>query len=705
MHGSKQSKAAIARGVIIACALVFLYLPIVTLIVYSFNESRMVTVWTQASLKWYRALFNNSDIIRAVGVSLLVAFMTACASVVLGTLAAFVLTRVGSFRGESLFVLLMTAPMVLPEVITGLALLLIFVTLGSHIPIFADRGIWAIWIAHVTFCSAYATMVLPEVITGLALLLIFVTLGSHIPIFADRGIWAIWIAHVTFCSAYATVVIRSRFRELDTSIEEAAMDLGAGPVKVFFAIILPALMPSEVAAFLLAFTMSMDDLVIASFIAGPDSTTLPMLIFSSVRRGLSPEINALATIIVFIVSIFTFFAWLSMVKKQKRKRADAAKAEKASAEEQKLHYFAPHGDEMLDSDFKLNPVALALLQAQAKALSRGEDTAAATALALKSMRSPNVVDTKGRKAGAVVAAEDGEAVDNTELAEAYATAAEQALERVEREEAEAALREAQVQQSKAEPSTVAVSPVVTEEQAAKLEAARKAASEAASAEVKKSSSSSAKDATAAQRIESEGIAQAGMARVKLEAARKAASEAASAEVKKSSSSSAKDATAAQRIESEGIAQAGMARVLDHEEFGEVKFNPSNGEDQDLIAPAPTSMKAKLKGATAPATTSTSLADAKARKAATKAAISKAQNSETESNDSLEVASDKSNAKSSVVATTASSLAQSKARKAAAAAARARALASSASDNKSAAEVTKTSSSDIASANVIDNTDK
>ncbi len=611
MHGSKQSKAAIARGVIIACALVFLYLPIVTLIVYSFNESRMVTVWTQASLKWYRALFNNSDIIRAVGVSLLVAFMTACASVVLGTLAAFVLTRVGSFRGESLFVLLMTAP-----------------------------------------------MVLPEVITGLALLLIFVTLGSHIPIFADRGIWAIWIAHVTFCSAYATVVIRSRFRELDTSIEEAAMDLGAGPVKVFFAIILPALMPSEVAAFLLAFTMSMDDLVIASFIAGPDSTTLPMLIFSSVRRGLSPEINALATIIVFIVSIFTFFAWLSMVKKQKRKRADAAKAEKASAEEQKLHYFAPHGDEMLDSDFKLNPVALALLQAQAKALSRGEDTAAATALALKSMRSPNVVDTKGRKAGAVVAAEDGEAVDNTELAEAYATAAEQALERVEREEAEAALREAQVQQSKAEPSTVAVSPVVTEEQAAKLEAARKAASEAASAEVKKSSSSSAKDATAAQ-----------------------------------------------RIESEGIAQAGMARVLDHEEFGEVKFNPSNGEDQDLIAPAPTSMKAKLKGATAPATTSTSLADAKARKAATKAAISKAQNSETESNDSLEVASDKSNAKSSVVATTASSLAQSKARKAAAAAARARALASSASDNKSAAEVTKTSSSDIASANVIDNTDK
>ena len=241
----REARAKIIRIAIICCALLFLYLPIVTLIIYSFNESRMVTVWTETSLKWYYALFENDAIIHAVGISLLVAVMTACASVVIGTLAAFVLVRVGRFRGESLFVLLITAP-----------------------------------------------MVLPDVITGLALLLIFVTLGSEIPIFADRGVFAIWIAHVTFCSAYTTVVIRSRFRELDISIEEAAKDLGAGPIKVFFAVILPALMPSEVAAFLLAFTMSMDDLVIASFIAGPDSTTLPMLIFSSVRRGLSPEINA-----------------------------------------------------------------------------------------------------------------------------------------------------------------------------------------------------------------------------------------------------------------------------------------------------------------------------------------------------------------------------------------------------------------------------
>ncbi len=622
MRANKQSKAVIARSVIIICALVFLYLPIVTLIIYSFNESRMVTVWTQTSLKWYRALFNNSDIIRAVGVSLLVAMMTACASVVLGTLAAFVLTRVGSFKGESLFVLLMTAP-----------------------------------------------MVLPEVITGLALLLIFVTLGSHISIFAERGIWAIWIAHVTFCTAYATVVIRSRFRELDVSIEEAAMDLGAGPVKVFFAVILPALMPSEVAAFLLAFTMSMDDLVIASFIAGPDSTTLPMLIFSSVRRGLSPEINALATIIVLIVSIFTFFAWLSMVKKQKRIRADASKAEKASAEEQKLHYYAPHGDEMLDSDFKLNPVALALLKAQAKALKRGEDTAAATTLALRSMRSTNVVDTSGRKAGAVVAAEDGEAVDNTELAEAYATAAEQALEREEREEAMAAA------------------------------AAAEAAANAATASNTNSESTGETDnALAAKTVTAEQAAT-------LEAARKAASAAASAEVKKCSNSSAKDATAAQRIESEGIAQAGMARVLDREQNGEIQCTPATGEDQELKAPTPLSKKEKIKTSLHAATTSSSLADAKARKAAAKTAISKAHAAETaqEVNETTAPPATKTQSKAPV-ATTSSSLAQSKARKAAAAAARARSIGASETKDQSAAQVTTINRDSIDSAKVVDNTD-
>lgn len=270
----------IAKAVILLLALVFLYTPIMTLVVYSFNESKMVTIWTTFSLHWYNVLVHDSAIISALCMSLTIAVMAAAASVVIGTMAAFVMVRVRHFAGESAFMLFMTAP-----------------------------------------------MVLPEVITGLALLMLYVTLGDFIPVFADRGIIAIWVAHVTFCSAYATVVIRSRFIELDTSVEEAAKDLGAGPLKVFFAVMLPSLMPAEVAAFLLSFTMSMDDLVITSFIAGPESTTLPMLIFSSIRRGLSPEINALAAIIIFVASIGTFIGWLSMVRKQKRIAADVAKAQ------------------------------------------------------------------------------------------------------------------------------------------------------------------------------------------------------------------------------------------------------------------------------------------------------------------------------------------------------------------------------------------
>ena len=275
-HGASN----IAKAVILLLALIFLYTPIMTLVVYSFNESKMVTIWTTFSLHWYNVLVHDSAIISALCMSLTIAVMAASASVIIGTMAAFVMVRVRQFTGESAFMLFMTAP-----------------------------------------------MVLPEVITGLALLLLYVTLGDFIPVFADRGIIAIWVAHVTFCSAYATVVIRSRFIELDTSVEEAAKDLGAGPLKVFFAIMLPSLMPAEVAAFLLSFTMSMDDLVITSFIGGPESTTLPMLIFSSIRRGLSPEINALAAIIIFVASIGTFIGWLSMVRKQKRIAADVAKAQ------------------------------------------------------------------------------------------------------------------------------------------------------------------------------------------------------------------------------------------------------------------------------------------------------------------------------------------------------------------------------------------
>ncbi|MBW7569415.1 MAG: ABC transporter permease subunit [Succinivibrio sp.] len=289
-HFKKDTKSLLARVIILTLTLIFLYLPIMTLVVYSFNASKMVTVWTEFSLKWYNALFHNSAIITAVGISLLLAFLSAIASVIIGTLAAFVMVRIRKFSGESAFLLFMTAP-----------------------------------------------MILPEVISGLALLLLFVTLGDLIPVFSDRGLITIWIAHVTFCSAYATVVIRSRFVELDISIEEAAKDLGAGPMKVFFVIILPAIMPAEVAAFLLSFTMSMDDLVITSFVAGPNSTTLPMLIFSSVRRGLSPEINALASVIVLVVSLFAFVSWILTVRKQKRKARNAALVAAARRREAAIH--------------------------------------------------------------------------------------------------------------------------------------------------------------------------------------------------------------------------------------------------------------------------------------------------------------------------------------------------------------------------------
>ena len=449
MHVTKERKSALIRAVIVICALIFLYLPIGTLIVYSFYDSRMVTVWTVPALRWYRALFQNADIIRAVGISLLIAFMTACASVVIGTLAAFVLVRVGRFRGETLFVLLMTAP-----------------------------------------------MVLPEVITGLAMLLIFVTLGSEIELFANRGIFAIWIAHVTFCSAYTTVVIRSRFRELDISIEEAAMDLGAGPIKVFFAVILPALMPSEIAAFLLGFTMSMDDLVITSFIAGPDSNTLPMVIFSSVRRGLSPEINALATIIVLIVSVFTFFAWLSMVKKQKRKRADADKAEKAAQSEQKLHYSAPHGarrapDAATLERLSLPAAALAVLKEQAEAVKRGQDIAAQTITQLKDLISK---DESFKQAPGLADIETVPAIwfDRQHAAQAEMQQAE--------------MKQAEIEQAAASEA----------QKVAEVTAAANAAAEAALKDTKAEVTAlgaSAKDVTAQQRLVSSTLAQAGMVKV------------------------------------------------------------------------------------------------------------------------------------------------------------------------------------------------
>jgi putrescine transport system permease protein len=254
---------------------VFLYAPILSLVVYSFNESRLVTVWSGFSVKWYGELFRDQQMMSAAWVSVQVAFWTACASVVLGTMSAMVMTRFRDFRGKTLFGALITAPLVMPEVITGLSILLLFVSLGPVIGI-----------------------------------------GEQ------RGMLTIWIAHVTFCMAFVTVVISSRLGELDRSLEEAAMDLGANRLKVFFVITLPIIAPALVSGWLLAFTLSLDDLVIASFVSGPSSTTLPMKVFSSVRLGLSPKINALATLMILAVSIAAVIGWWLMTRDEKKRQRD-----------------------------------------------------------------------------------------------------------------------------------------------------------------------------------------------------------------------------------------------------------------------------------------------------------------------------------------------------------------------------------------------
>jgi len=252
----------------------FLYLPIVILMIYSFNESRLATVWSGFSTKWYGELLEDQGMIDALWVSLRVAFLTATTAVILGTMAALVLTRLRTFRGKTVFGALITAPLVMPEVITGLSLLLMFVAIGDSI--------------------------------GLA----------------PKGIVSIWIAHVTFTVAFVTVVISSRLRELDKSLEEAAMDLGANRLKVFFVITLPIIFPALVSGWLLAFTLSLDDLVISSFVAGPSATTLPMKVFSSVRLGLSPKINALATLMIVTVSIAAFLAWWISAREEKKRKRD-----------------------------------------------------------------------------------------------------------------------------------------------------------------------------------------------------------------------------------------------------------------------------------------------------------------------------------------------------------------------------------------------
>ncbi|WP_313241713.1 ABC transporter permease subunit [Stenotrophomonas sp.] len=252
----------------------FLYLPILLLMVYSFNASKLATVWSGFSTRWYGELFSNRQILDALWISLEVAFWTATAATVLGTMAAMVMTRFRQFPGKTVFGALITAPLVMPEVILGFSLMTLLVSMGG------------------------------------------------IPGFPSRGVVTIWIAHVTFTLSFVTVVVSSRLQELDRSLEEAAMDLGAGRLKVFFQITLPIIAPALVAGWLLAFTLSLDDVVIASFVAGPNSTTLPMKVFASVRMGIKPEINALATLMVLAVSVAAVIGWYITARGEKRRQRD-----------------------------------------------------------------------------------------------------------------------------------------------------------------------------------------------------------------------------------------------------------------------------------------------------------------------------------------------------------------------------------------------
>ena len=271
---SRASTVGWGGRAVLALGYAFLYVPILLLVIFSFNESRLGTTWTGFSLKWYVALWDDNSMLSAAWVSLKIAFLSATAAVVLGTLAAMVMTRFRPFRGKTVFGALITAPLVMPEVVTGLSLLLMFVTLFQPLNM------------------------------------------------SPKGMTSIWIAHVTFTMAFVTVVVSSRLADLDKSLEEAAMDLGANRLKVFFVITLPIIMPALMSGWLLAFTLSLDDVVISSFVAGPDSTTLPMKIFSSVRLGLNPKINALATLLVAVVSVAATLGWWLGFREEKRRARD-----------------------------------------------------------------------------------------------------------------------------------------------------------------------------------------------------------------------------------------------------------------------------------------------------------------------------------------------------------------------------------------------
>ena len=247
----------------------FLYVPLASVIVYSFNDSKLATVWGGFSTRWYVELFKNEQILDAAFLSLRIASTSATLATIFGTMAGLILVRFGRFHGQTLFSVMITAPLVMPEVITGLSLLLLFVSLQQLIG-------WP----------------------------------------GQRGFMTITIAHTTFSMAYVAVIVRSRLATMDESLEEAAMDLGCRPLRIVFDITLPLIAPAMIAGWLLAFTLSLDDLVIASFVSGPGSSTLPMYIFSKVKLGVTPDINALASLIILVISILVFAAWFTARRSQ-----------------------------------------------------------------------------------------------------------------------------------------------------------------------------------------------------------------------------------------------------------------------------------------------------------------------------------------------------------------------------------------------------
>lgn len=263
----------------LALGYLFLYVPIFALVIFSFNDSPIPNVWRGFTLKWYSALARDSEMLAGLWLSMKIAFLTACGSVVLGTLAAFALVKYKRFGGRTLFSGMVTAPLVMPEVVVGLSLLLMLVSVQR-------------------------------------------ALG-----FPERGLLTIWFGHLLLGVAYATVVVQARLQDLNPQLEEAAMDLGAKPHQVFWLVTLPMIAQSLVSAWLLTFTLSLDDVVLSAFLSGPGATTMPLVIFSRARLGLNPSVNAVATLIIFVVAIGVVAAsWFIANAERKRQREMAAAA-------------------------------------------------------------------------------------------------------------------------------------------------------------------------------------------------------------------------------------------------------------------------------------------------------------------------------------------------------------------------------------------